>query len=70
MDFFINILFFNLKFEKRIEFLCPYYAADAVPPYPYHRVNTKDYTECCDDHCCTKVYKKSPEMISRKPKRS
>ena len=48
-------LFFNLKFEKRIEFLCPYYAADAVPPYPYHRVNTKDYTECCDDHCCTKV---------------
>jgi len=41
-------------FEKRIEFLCPYYAADAVPPYPHHKEKTKDYTECCHDKCCTK----------------
>ena len=44
------------QFDKRIEFLCPYFQADAVPPYPYYRRDAKDYIYCCNDKCCNEVH--------------
>lgn len=45
------------QFEKRIEFVCPFHAADFVPPYPNHRTLLKDYIYCCHDQCCNEVHK-------------
>ena len=45
------------QFEKRIEFVCPFYAADFVPPYPKSRTLLKDYIYCCHDQCCNEVNK-------------
>ena len=45
------------QFEKRIEFVCPFYAADFVPPYPKSRTLLKDFIYCCHDQCCNEVNK-------------
>merc|ERR1719222_1863323 len=43
-------------FEERVEFYCPYYQADATPPWP-KTGNAYKFTECCGDKCCKKDQK-------------
>ena len=37
-----------------MEFYCPYFAADGVPPYP-RLARLHRFTECCGARCCTQV---------------
>ena len=45
------------QFEERVEFYCPYFAADGVPPYP-RLEEVYRFTECCGEKCCTQVTEK------------
>merc|ERR1719186_1375691 len=54
-------------FEEKVNFFCPYYAADSVPPYP-SKDKVKNYSECCGEKCCTKDEKeKFEEKKNSKP---
>ena len=68
-ELFVNdlnmVVTLHFQFEDKVEFFCPYFNADSVPPYPSK--NIKAYTECCVEKCCTKEGKQK-ELKEQKEK--
>jgi hypothetical protein len=45
-----------VQYKGAVFFYCPFHRADQEPYIlPTESYKLKDYVECCNDRCCTKV---------------